>query len=436
MDSSGNVWIADFSNDTIREVTPAGTVTTPYGQAGNAGAQDGTGTATLFNQPNAIAVDKANNLYVADTGNNTVRKITTSGVVSTMAGTAGVPGSKNGTGSGALFNSPNGVAVDGSGNVYVADTGNNLIRKITPAGVVTTLAGSAGTNGYANGTGTAAVFNLPISVAVDSAGNVYVADLFNYVVRKITPAGVVTTPYGQVGVAGHLDGIGTGALFNAPFGVAVDSGNNLYVADSQTPPTPTTAQPPPTADEMLVTGNNLVRRASAAGVVSTIAGEPGVSGSGDGTGSSAQFYSVQGVAISSAGVVYLADTFNQTIREGGITPVIVTQLGTQTITAGQSVTFAVSATGTGNLTYQWYLNGATISGATNASYTITDATMNAAGTYTVVVTDAFGSTTSNSYALTVNPAVPALPAWGWMALPGLILLVVACRLPKRQGAVP
>ena len=147
-----------------------------------------------------MAVDSAGNVYVADTDNHTIRKITPSRVVRTLAGLAGSHGSADGTGSAARFNFPLGVAVDSAGNVYVADTDNYTIRKITPSGVVRTLAGLAGT-GSADGTGSAARFNFPQGVAVDSAGNVYVADTSNHTIRKITPSGVVST---FAGLAGSL----------------------------------------------------------------------------------------------------------------------------------------------------------------------------------------------------------------------------------------
>lgn len=317
LDGSGNLYVADYNNDTIRMVTPAGVVTTPYGQAGVPGSTNSTGTSARFRTPNAIAVDGSGNFYVADSGNDTIRKITVStGAVSLVAGSARHAGSQDapsGPGTSARFNNPNGIAVDGSGNIYVADTGNNTIRKITPAGAVTTLAGHAGTAGYLDASGTTAEFDEPISVAVDSSGNVYVADINNDVIRKVSPAGTVTTPYGHLETAGRIDGVGNNALFNSPIGLAIDASNNLYVTDSQTPPTSTSTS----------SGNNLLRRITPAGVVSTIAGQAGVTGSGNGRGSGAQFYSLQAAAINNAtGTVYLVDTFNQTIRAGVAAPIV------------------------------------------------------------------------------------------------------------------
>ncbi len=175
--------------------------------------------------PTGVAVDGAGNVYVADRYNHRIRKITASGVVSTLAGSAS--GYTDGTGTSAKFKNPTGVAVDGAGNVYVADYNNHGIRKITTSGVVSTLAGI--TYGYTDGTGTSAKFKNPYGVAVDGAGNVYVADRDNHRIRKITTSGVVSTLAGSS--QGYTDGTGTSAQFAYPFGVAVDGTGNVYVAD-------------------------------------------------------------------------------------------------------------------------------------------------------------------------------------------------------------
>jgi streptogramin lyase len=176
-----------------------------------------------------VAVDGAGNVYVADTKNYRIRKITPTGVVSTLAG-SGTPGFADDTGPKARFHTPYGVAIDGKGNVYVADTFNHRIRKITPAGVVSTLAGS-GTPGFADDTGPKARFHTPAGVAVDGAGNVYVADYINNRIRKITPAGVVSTLAGSGTKGSADDDTGPKAQFKEPFGVAVDGAGNVYVAD-------------------------------------------------------------------------------------------------------------------------------------------------------------------------------------------------------------
>jgi sugar lactone lactonase YvrE len=234
IDGGGNVYVADMENDTIRKITPAGVVTTFAGSAGSYpfSSADGTGSAARFYTPAGLAVDGSGNVYVADSGNHTIRKITPAGGVTTLAGTAGSSGSTDGTGSAARFKNPRGVAVDGSGNIYVTDMDNHMIRKITPAGVVATLAGTAGLPGSNNATGSAAGFNSPAGVAIDSSGNVYVSEERNHTIRKITPAGVVTTLAGTAGSLGSADGTGGAARFNQPLAVAVDSSGSIYVADT------------------------------------------------------------------------------------------------------------------------------------------------------------------------------------------------------------
>jgi len=229
VDEASNVYVADFGNSLIREISPLGVVTTLAG-TGLQGAVNGTGTAASFNGPVGLAVDASGNIYVADIENELIRKITSGGVVTTFAG-SGVAGAGNGTGTGASFDGPHGIALDAAGDVYIADQGNNLIRKITPAGVVTTFAGS-GAAGAANGTGTAASFNAPQGVAVDASGNIYVADTGNNLIRKITTAGVVTTIAGN-GFKGAVNGTGTAASFNGPLSIAIDATGNLYVADDE-----------------------------------------------------------------------------------------------------------------------------------------------------------------------------------------------------------
>ncbi len=291
VDTFGNVYVADQDNDLVREILSGGAVTTLAGQAGVIGATNATGTAASFFLPTGVAVDSSGTVYVADQGNDLIREIAPGGAVSTLAGSVSVSGSANGPAAIARFNLPVGVAVDFSGNVYVADFGNNMIRKIFPGGEVTTLAGSAGVTGTANGTGSAALFNEPIGVAVDSSGNVYVGDHGNHLVRKITSGGIVTTLAGS-GSAGGLNGTGTGASFYGPNGVAVDSTGNVYVADGV-----------------------LIRVISPGGVVSTLAGS-GSAGSANGTGAAASFNGAEGIAVNFSGkTVFVADEGNELIRE-------------------------------------------------------------------------------------------------------------------------
>jgi len=228
---------------------------------------------TSLSDPSGITTDEAGNLYVADRGNHLIRKISPEGTVTTLAG-SGKPGKEDGDGTAASFNTPFDVAVDSEGTVYVADFTNNLIRKITHAGAVTTLTESSGT---------AATFGGP-KVAVDSAGTVYVADAGKNLIRKITPSGVITTLAGS-GKPGKADGTGTEASFEGLSGITVDSAGTVYVTDST---------------------NKLIRKITADGIVTTLAG------------TAASFSVPLGIAVDSAGNVYVADFWDQLIRK--ITP--------------------------------------------------------------------------------------------------------------------
>jgi sugar lactone lactonase YvrE len=292
--------------------------TTPYAftnfarQPGLRGTNNGTGSAARFDigSGSGLAVDNAGNVCVGDTQNSMVRKITAAAVVTTLAGAAGRTGTNDATGSAARFYHPGGVAVDGAGNVYVGDNGNSTVRKVTPAGAVTTLAGSAGKSGSADGTGSAAGFGSSLGIAVDGATNVYVADAFNHTIRRISLAAVVTTLAGLAGQAGATYGTNDAARFNLPFAIAVDTATNLYVAEY---------------------GNNTIRKITPSGtnwIVTTLAGVAGHAGTNDATGTAAHFGSPQGVVVDGAGNVFVADWANVTIRK-------ITPDGVVTTVAGQ-----------------------------------------------------------------------------------------------------
>jgi sugar lactone lactonase YvrE len=196
LDSHGNVFVADNKNGTVLKITPGGTTTVFAGKMNETGNADGTGAAAQFAAPRGIAIDATDNVYVADEGNSNIRKITPEGVVTTLAGGDGPAGSGDGTGKDAHFAAPRGLAVDKEGTVYVADTDNHTVRKVTPAGVVTTIGGRGGVAGDTNGPAAASRFNSPRGVAVDEAGNVYVADSENGAVREISAGGEVRTVVG------------------------------------------------------------------------------------------------------------------------------------------------------------------------------------------------------------------------------------------------
>ncbi len=278
IDAAGNFYVPDYNSKIIRKITPAGVVTLFAGVPGTVGRADGPVSSALFSGPVSAAFDSGGNMFIADMDGETIRKITPDGTVSTFAG-SGILGYTDNVGTAATFNKPFGLAIDKNDNIYVAEVGNHTIRKITPGGAVSTLAGN-GYSGQADGTGTAAQFNAPRYLAVDAAGNVYVSDGDNSAIRKVTPAGVVTTIAGGLpgvppalsdigtpgglritaagniyfasltknkifeitstgslvtvagsGAAGSANGVGTAATFNAPQDVEIDATGNLYVAD-------------------------------------------------------------------------------------------------------------------------------------------------------------------------------------------------------------
>ena len=280
-DTKGNIFVVDTTNNAIRKITSSQAVIT-FGDP--------------ITQPTGIAIDSSDNLFVSS--GVLIKKITSSGASSTFAGST--PGNTDGTGTAAAFSSISGMTVDSSGNLYVADTGNNNIRKITSSGVVSTFAGSAtagsGTSGSTNGTGTAATFNKPASLAFDSSGNLFVSEFGNHMIRKITSAGVVTTFAGST-TNGSADGTGIAASFWNPIGIVIDSKDSIYVVDQH---------------------NNMVRKITSAGIVTTVIGTT-TSGNTNGVGTSALLKNPNGIARDPSGNLYISDNGNNLIRKVTIT---------------------------------------------------------------------------------------------------------------------
>lgn len=298
-DGAGNVYVADAFNHTVRKIVLAsGVVTTVAGLPGSRGAVDGVGSAARFYNPQGLALDGNGNLLVADTNNRAIRKIALlTAAVTTFAGALGVQGSSDGTGGAARFNGPQGMAMDAAGNLYVCDIYSHTIRKLVVAtAAVSTLAGTASFFGSSDGTGAAARFNTPTGLAFDGTASLLVADNGNHTVRKIALAsGAVTTLAGLAGVSGSVDGAGSAARFSAPFGLAADGAGNVVVSDS---------------------GNSTLRSVViSSGVVTTLAGSAGLSGAADGTASSARFLSPFGVSAAAAGTLLVTDSGNHTVRQ-------------------------------------------------------------------------------------------------------------------------
>ncbi len=391
----GNVYVADPTAHVIRKITTAGVVTTIAGKVGIAGNLDGSVADARFNGPSGVAVDSGGTIYVADTNNHTIRVISLlNGVpsnVTTLAGTAGSIGSTdsaNGSGSSARFNYPFGVAVDSFGTVYVADTFNNTIRKVTQTGGVTTIGGVAGSRGSANGVVPNSRFALPIGVAVDAQGSVYVADSGNNVIRRINQGGEASTYAGSVGNPGTTDGAAlTAARFSSPNSVAVDSNGVVYVAE-------------PTV--------HTIRRIAlasfgVAGDVTTLAGSPGTSGSADGAGSAARFFQPNGIAVDSSGNVYVADSQNRTIRRSGAVTAasITTQPANTSVAPGGTATFTVAAVGSPAPTsFQWQRKPA--DGSTDFVNLTNDGTYSNVTTATLTITGVLASQNNDQFRVIVS----------------------------------
>ncbi len=492
----GTIYVTDTDNHAIRTITAAGQVTTLAGRLhpssdsyeSRIGAQDGSGAAASFNNPRGLVVDRAGNIYVADRDNNTIRKVTPQGVVTTIAGLAPsrAAGFVDGDLAKARFNHPSGIAVTADGICYVADSANHVIRQISSAGVVSTLAGAPGQSGYADGVGSAAKFNQPHDLAIDKAGNVYALEA-NSTVRKITPTGIVTTVAGNglattesitgqktpnaienfktncIAVANNgdvyvsesgvinytnylyyytyphrllkiapsgvvtveidssdphgsgIEGVAIGPdgviyycipyyqsvykkkpgqeverLFFtdfAPTSIAVSSTNRIFLTDGYT------------------YGWARIAELQADGSLTIMGGRQNQPAHADGVGTNALFNGLASIAVDGRDTLYLAGE-DHTIRIGSLAtkPTIRTQPQNQTVVEGGEIQFTVTAAAVPEPTYQWFLNGAAINGATVATYRFTHARPTDAGDYSVTVSNELGTTSSAKATLTVTAA--------------------------------
>ncbi len=289
-DPSGNIYVADLMNHRIRKIDAVGNVTL-FAGTGVAGFANGLAASAQFNQPAGVCSDASGNIYVAEYGGHRIRKIDLGGNVTTHAGT-GVVGFNNGTSGVAQFNQPTGVCADAAGNIYVADFSNHCIRKIDLGGNVTTYAGTPTVTGAANGAALSSGFHFPHHLCIDGAGNIYIADRSNHLVRKINAAGTTVSSLAGNGVAAHVDGPGTSASFDFPISVCVDAVGNVYVSDFN---------------------NNRIRRIDPSSNVTTYAGL-GTPGTTNGDAASAQFSFPHGVSLLN-GSLYVVDRGNERIRK-------------------------------------------------------------------------------------------------------------------------
>jgi DNA-binding beta-propeller fold protein YncE len=293
-DAAGNLYVVDTNNHRIRVITAEGQVKTVAGD-GESGCVDGPGHTARFTYPRYLAVDRAGHVYVADTDNDRIRKITMTDpenpVVSTFSG-EGVRGFADGPRGACRYHHPNGLAFDADGYLYVADASNRRIRKVSPGGTATTLAGGE-IAGYADGPGHEARFNSPRGVAVDALGRIFVADYGNSRIRMLTPDGHVSTFAGD-GRGAFADGQGVAASFRDPCDLDFDAAGNLYVVDCD---------------------NHCIRKIDPDANVTTIAGDgKGLADYADGPGHIARFSTPRALTVTPAGVVYVADLMNHCIR--------------------------------------------------------------------------------------------------------------------------
>ena len=396
VDSAGNVYIADSYEMVIRKVSAAtGIITTVAGNGTQGYAGDGgLATSAELNTPEGVAVDAGGNLYIADSNNSRIRMVAAStGIISTVAGN-GTPGlsGDGGLATNAELNWANGVAVDSAGDIYIADSENHSVREVAASsGIINTIAGNS-VAGYSGdgGPATSAELNLPVSVAVDAHGNVYILDTGANVVREVSASsGTIATVAGN-GTAGYSGdgGPAISAEFNAYHGIAVDGAGNLYISDSF---------------------NNVIRMVAAStGLISTVAGNGAAGYSGDGgPATSAEMNCPDGVAVDSAGNLYIADNYNLRIRAVGSLaslPVVVSVTpATATLYAAQTQQFAASVTNTSNTSVTWSASPAGVGTISSTGLYTAPAAVSMQQTVMLTATSQANSAATSTATVTLMP---------------------------------
>jgi trimeric autotransporter adhesin len=378
VDAAGNIYIADRGNHCIRKINTTGTISTIAGTGGTSGfSGDGAAaTAALLNTPGSMAIDATGNIYISDYGNNKIRKVDAAGIITTIAGGVGSGSSGDGgPATAALLNRPQGINLDAAGNIYFADELNNSIRKITvTTGIISKVAG-AGSSSFSGdgGAATAATLQYPKDVVVDADGNVLIADHSNHRIRKVNTAGIISTIAGGTTFGYSGDGFdATGALIKYPYALTIDNKGNLLFNDQ---------------------GNNRVRKIFTSGIITSVAGNGSYGFSGDGASCYGADLSTVGITSDATGNIYLAEYGYHRIRK--ITPAAASISGASTICKGNTTSLSSSVSGGSWNSY-------------NASIANVDASGNVTGHNTGISTIGYFTTTDGiAY---INVTVNAEPA--------------------------